>query len=142
LRFRSITSAFTVLGLVVIASACQTALQKPTMQELLAKLPALQAVASADNADRALIIAQDVRVMARDTLADRINADRSLSPEEQAQLAAFHRYDRQFTAAWLRAAGAVDVWRARGGTMPTEFSEAYALVLDILSNPNGLRDPR
>jgi hypothetical protein len=96
-----------------------------------ANLPKLETIANAKNATRALVIAEDIRVAARDHLAADVTADKTITAEETARMTRFDAKDRQFTDAWGKAKTAVAVWQTLGGGMPTTFRDAYALIINL-----------
>jgi hypothetical protein len=122
-------------------------------------LPAIQEIGTAENAQRALVIAQSARVEARDRVAAQVkeaatkscaaagSADCAASwrehigDEQMRALMRFDYYDGQFTGAWSKADRAVTAWKLAGGEIPSSFAEAYALILELIATPRGLRDP-
>lgn len=110
-----------------------------TEEELVGKLPALKEIVTVENAQRALVLTQQIRVMARDGLALKIRADGVISEAELAQANTFDGYDKYFTDAWRIMDRGVTVWKLTGERSP-DIDRAYSELLNAILKPNGLRD--
>lgn len=124
------TSPFRILALaliVILLSSCATA-GKVADQ---IKLPSLGTIATPENAARALVIAQAIRVEQRDHLARRVSADGVIDIAEQDSIARFHERDTRFTDAWAKANAIVTAWKASGAGRPVGFDSAYEILLSI-----------
>jgi hypothetical protein len=123
------SSPMKVLGLILaVVVMCGGASCPGKVADMADRIPDLGSIATATNANRALVIAQAIRVGYRDQLARRVAEDGIITPTELQTLNDFDAKDARFTGAWAQAHTAVQVWAAMGGRMPAEFSEAYTML--------------
>lgn len=103
-----------------------------------ATIPPLTSITTAKNAERALVIAQTIRVEQRNHLARRVALDGQIDTAEADALAAFDRTDQRFTTLWSAAERAVALWKAGpAADVPTDFASAYRLLYLIVTSWQG-----
>lgn len=129
-------AVFLTVALLLLSACSSTNL---TEGDLVSKLPTLQQISTVENAERGLVISQQIRVLSRDGLAKRVLADGAITDAERAQIETFDKYDTFFTDAWRVMDRAVTVWKLTGERSP-EIDKAYADLLNAILKPHGLRD--
>lgn len=105
-----------------------------------ATIPPLASITTVENAERALVIAQTIRVEQRNHLARRVALDGQIDTAEADALAAFDRLDARFTAAWSECDRSVQLWKSIAGGqggLPTTFTEAYRMLYGIVMSWQG-----
>lgn len=102
--------------------------------ETVEDLPSERDITSLVKAQSALELARRLRDEALADVARIIFADEQVTEEEARARARTVKHDARFTAAAAEAQAALDASDAEA------FSEAYAVLLDVLLNPIGLRD--
>ena len=121
-----------LLAVVMIAGCTSTKID-------LNKWPKLSDITTPTNAKRALVIAQDARVTARDLMAKRIAADGVVTPDEAKTVARFDTYDAQFTQAWDVAYRATVLWEmVPRSPRPQSFDNAWVTIDDLVKGPNAM----
>lgn len=93
----------------------------------------LHQISTPDDADRALDIATEIRTAAKTRL---VGFTLSVSGENR-----LNRFDQIIETATRRARAAVSAWRGGDDAARDTFTDEYALIVDLLVMPIGLRDP-
>lgn len=128
---RAATIVIVLIAFAALTSGCGSTFTKSVTK---LKLPALTEITKPQTADRALVIAQAIRVERRDHLARRVSADGHIDAAEMNAIKSFDSRDQGFTVAWSSAQRAIGIWKSLGGgAQPLDFSSAYALLFRIAS---------
>lgn len=129
-----VSIAAAVFAALILLASCQSTPIGNT-------LPKLSEIVTVENAERALVIAQNVRVGYRDTLARDVKADGVVTDEERLKLRRFEFYDAKFRTSWARADAAVAAWKTIGGDRPLTFSAEWSRILDLMLGFTNVSQP-